>query len=64
MAHRDAVIGLPHFCRSVVFLLVGYGRGGQPGRIARGKFVAGGRNPWLGFAFGTPLAGPQPIPGE
>ncbi|MGE5136642.1 MAG: maleylpyruvate isomerase family mycothiol-dependent enzyme [Gemmatimonadota bacterium] len=40
------------------FLLVGYGRTGQWGQIARGKLVAGGRKPWLGFAFGQLITGP------
>ena len=40
------------------FLLVGYGRSGQWGQIARGKLVAGGRKPWLGFAFGQLITGP------
>ncbi len=40
------------------FLLVGYGRSGQWSQIARGKLIAGGRKPWLGFAFGQLITGP------
>lgn len=40
------------------FLLVGYGRAGQWGQIARGKLLAGGRKPWLGTAFGQLITGP------
>ena len=40
------------------FLLVGYGRSGQWAQIARGKLIAGGRKPWLGFAFGQLITGP------
>jgi uncharacterized protein (TIGR03083 family) len=42
----------------VAFLLVGYGRTGQWGQIARGKLMAGGRKPWLGFSFGRFLLSP------
>lgn len=42
----------------VAFLLVGYGRTGQWGQIARGKIVAGGRKPWLGFTFGRLITSP------
>jgi uncharacterized protein (TIGR03083 family) len=35
----------------VAFLLVGYGRVGELGQIARGKIIAGGRKPWLGLKF-------------
>ena len=42
----------------VAFLLVGYGRTGQWGQIARGKLVAGGRKPWLGLGFGRLLTRP------
>jgi len=42
----------------VAFLLVGYGRVGQRGQIARGKIVAGGRKPWLGLSFGRLLTSP------
>lgn len=42
----------------VAFLLVGYGRIGQWGQILRGRMMAGGRNPWLGFKFGELLTGP------
>ena len=42
----------------VGFLLVGYGRTGQWGQIARGKILAGGREPWLGLAFGGLITGP------
>lgn len=42
----------------VAFLLVGYGRTGQWGQIARGKLMAGGRKPWLGFSFGRLLTSP------
>jgi uncharacterized protein (TIGR03083 family) len=42
----------------VAFVLVGYGRTGQWGRILRGKMLAGGRKPWLGFGFGNLLTGP------
>lgn len=42
----------------VAFLLVGYGRTGQWGQIARGKILAGGRKPWLGLAFGGLITGP------
>jgi uncharacterized protein (TIGR03083 family) len=42
----------------VAFLLVGYGRIGQWGQILRGKMMAGGRKPWLGFKFGELLTGP------
>jgi uncharacterized protein (TIGR03083 family) len=42
----------------VAFLLVGFGRAGQWGQIIRGKMVAGGRKPWLGFGFGRLLVSP------
>ncbi len=42
----------------VAFLLVGYGRTGQWGQIIRGKLVASGRKPWLGFGFGKLLTSP------
>lgn len=42
----------------VSFLLVGYGRTGQWGQIARGKILAGGRKPWLGLAFSRLITGP------
>lgn len=42
----------------VAFLLVGYGRTGQWGEIARGKLVAGGRKLWLGLSFGRLLTSP------
>jgi uncharacterized protein (TIGR03083 family) len=40
------------------FLLVGFGRTGQWGQIARGRMVAGGRKPWLAAAFGSLITGP------
>jgi uncharacterized protein (TIGR03083 family) len=40
------------------FLLVGFGRVGQWGQIARGKMAAGGRKPWLATRFGTLITGP------
>jgi hypothetical protein len=40
------------------FLLVGYQRIGQWGPILRGKMMAGGSKPWLGFKFGGLLTGP------
>lgn len=42
----------------VAFLLVGYGRIGQWGPIARGQLVAWGRKPWLGPKFGRLLRNP------
>ena len=42
----------------VAFLLVGYQRIGQWGQILRGKMMAGGPKPWLGFKFGGLLTGP------
>lgn len=39
----------------VAFLLVGYGRASQWGAIMRGKLIAFGRKPWLGFKFGSLL---------
>jgi hypothetical protein len=42
----------------VAFLLVGYGRSGQWGPILRGQLLAGGREPWLGLAFGQLITGP------
>jgi putative sterol carrier protein len=42
----------------VAFLLVGYGRIGQWGPILRGRMMAGGRKPWLGFKFGGLLTSP------
>jgi uncharacterized protein (TIGR03083 family) len=42
----------------VAFLLVGFGRTGQWGQIARGKMLAGGRKPWLASRFGTLITGP------
>jgi uncharacterized protein (TIGR03083 family) len=42
----------------VAFLLVGFGRIGQWGQILRGRMLAGGRKPWLGFKFGELLTGP------
>ena len=42
----------------VAFLLVGFGRVGQWGQIARGRMVAGGRKPWLATKFGTLITGP------
>jgi uncharacterized protein (TIGR03083 family) len=40
------------------FVLVGFGRVGQWGRIARGDLVAGGRKPWLAASFGKLITGP------
>jgi uncharacterized protein (TIGR03083 family) len=40
------------------FLLVGLGRTGQWGQIARGRLVAGGRKPWLAVKFGSLITGP------
>lgn len=40
------------------FLLVGFGRVGQWGQIARGKMLAGGRKPWLATKFGSLITGP------
>jgi uncharacterized protein (TIGR03083 family) len=40
------------------FLLVGFGRTGQWGQIARGRLVAGGRKPWLATKFGSLITGP------
>ena len=42
----------------VAFLLVGYGRVGQSGRIWRGKLRAGGRRPWLALRFSSLLIRP------
>ncbi|HEX3839297.1 MAG TPA: maleylpyruvate isomerase family mycothiol-dependent enzyme [Acidimicrobiales bacterium] len=42
----------------VAFLLVGYGRIGQWGQILRGKMMARGSKPWLGFKLGDLLTGP------
>lgn len=42
----------------VALLLVGYGRTGQWGQIARGRLVAWGRKPWLGPRFATLLRNP------
>ncbi|HWD52310.1 MAG TPA: maleylpyruvate isomerase N-terminal domain-containing protein [Acidimicrobiales bacterium] len=42
----------------VAFLLVGYQRIGQWGQTLRGKMMAGGSKPWLGFRFGGLLTGP------
>lgn len=42
----------------VAFLLVGFGRTGQWGQIIRGKIIASGRKPWLGFGFGRLLVSP------
>ncbi|MFN2555645.1 MAG: maleylpyruvate isomerase N-terminal domain-containing protein [Nitriliruptorales bacterium] len=42
----------------VAFLLVGYGRIGQWGPIAKGKLVAWGRKPWLGVKFKSLLLDP------
>jgi hypothetical protein len=42
----------------VAFLLVGYQRIGQWGQILRGKMMAGGPKPWLGFKFSGMLTGP------
>jgi uncharacterized protein (TIGR03083 family) len=42
----------------VAFLLVGYGRVSQWGPIARGKIMAMGRKPWLGFKFNKLLVNP------
>lgn len=39
----------------VAFLLVGYGRASQWGAVMRGKLIAYGRKPWLGFKFGSLL---------
>src|SRR4051794_31757676 len=39
----------------VAFLLVGYGRASQWGAVLRGKLIAYGRKPWLGFKFGSLL---------
>nr|WP_296064608.1 maleylpyruvate isomerase N-terminal domain-containing protein [uncultured Actinoplanes sp.] len=40
------------------FLLVGFGRVGQWGQIARGRLVAGGRKPWLATRFASLITGP------
>ena len=42
----------------VAFLLVGYGRLSQWGPIARGRLLAWGRKPWLGFKFTSLLKKP------
>lgn len=42
----------------VAFLLVGFGRVGQWGQIARGRLVASGRRPWLATAFTGLITGP------
>jgi hypothetical protein len=42
----------------VAFLLVGFGRSGQWGQIARGRMLAGGRKPWLAGKFGSLITGP------
>lgn len=42
----------------VAFLLVGFGRVGQWGQIARGGMLAGGRKPWLATTFGSLITGP------
>jgi uncharacterized protein (TIGR03083 family) len=42
----------------VAFLLVGFGRVGQWGQIARGGMLAGGRKPWLATKFGSLITGP------
>lgn len=39
----------------VDFLLVGYQRAGQWGRVLRGGLLSGGPKPWLGLRFGTLL---------
>jgi hypothetical protein len=40
------------------FLLLGYGRISRRSQIIRGRFVAGGRKPWLALAFERLLTGP------
>ena len=40
------------------FLLVGYGRIGLWGPIARGRLVAGGRKPWLALRYKRLLRNP------
>jgi uncharacterized protein (TIGR03083 family) len=40
------------------FLLVGYGRIGQWGAIARGRLAAGGRKPWLALGYRRLLVNP------
>jgi putative sterol carrier protein len=42
----------------VAFLKVGYGRVSQVQAALRGQIRAGGRKPWLGFAFGNLIASP------
>ena len=42
----------------VTFVLVGYGRIGQWGPIARGRFRAWGRKPWLAFRFANLFVNP------
>jgi uncharacterized protein (TIGR03083 family) len=42
----------------VAFLLVGFGRVSQWGQILRGRLVAAGRKPWLGFSFAKLITGP------
>ncbi|HYX44118.1 MAG TPA: maleylpyruvate isomerase N-terminal domain-containing protein [Acidimicrobiales bacterium] len=42
----------------VGFLLVGWGRESQWGQIARGKLLAWGRKPWLGFRLRALLTNP------
>ena len=39
----------------VAFLLVGFGRSSQWAAIMRGRLIAFGRKPWLGFTFGKLL---------
>ncbi len=39
----------------VAFLLVGFGRTSQWSALMRGKLIAFGRKPWLGFKFGSLL---------
>jgi uncharacterized protein (TIGR03083 family) len=42
----------------VAFLLLGYGRVGQWGQIARGRLFAWGRKPWLALKFASLLRNP------
>lgn len=48
---RDRSVDCRISADPVAYLLVGFGRTGQWGQIARGKLFAYGRKPWLGLRF-------------
>jgi uncharacterized protein (TIGR03083 family) len=57
-SHQGARVDARISADPAAFLLVGYGRTGQWGLIARGKLLAWGRKPWTALRFATYLRNP------